>query len=65
VCGAGGPGTLQCLQYHAAPYSLVLLLKITKLTNALMGNKSHFARYVEVKTENLNLQVSCRFSSLS
>lgn len=31
--------------------------QIERLTNSLIGNKSHFARYVEVKTENLTLQV--------
>jgi hypothetical protein len=30
--------------------------QIERLTNSLIGNKSHFARYVEVKTENLTLQ---------
>mmetsp|Transcript_2274 Transcript_2274/g.4038 ORF Transcript_2274/g.4038 Transcript_2274/m.4038 type:complete len:407 (-) Transcript_2274:940-2160(-) len=30
--------------------------QIAKLTNSLIGNKSHFAKYVEVKTENLSLQ---------
>lgn len=38
------------------------LVQIAKLTNALIGNKSHFARYVEVKTENLTLQVRHRLS---
>lgn len=35
-----------------------MCVQIARLTNTLIGNKSHFARYVEVKTENLTLQVS-------
>ncbi len=31
--------------------------QIQRLSNALIGNKSHFAKFVEVKTENLSLQV--------
>jgi hypothetical protein len=30
--------------------------QIQRLSNALVGNKSHFAKFVEVKTENLSLQ---------
>lgn len=30
--------------------------QINRLSSQLIGNKSHFARYVEVKTENLSLQ---------
>lgn len=30
--------------------------QISRLSGALVGNKSHFAKYVEVKTENLALQ---------
>lgn len=37
--------------------------QVKKLSLSLMGNKSHFAKYIEVKTENVNLQVSS--SSLS
>lgn len=32
--------------------------QISKLTQSLVGNKSHFAKYVEVKTENIALQVN-------
>jgi hypothetical protein len=31
--------------------------QIAKLSNSLVGNKSHFAKYVEVKSENIMLQV--------
>jgi regulator of replication initiation timing len=31
--------------------------QIHKLTQSMVGNKSHFAKYVEVKTENIALQV--------
>jgi hypothetical protein len=30
--------------------------QIEKLTNSLLGNKSHFAKFVELKSENINLQ---------
>lgn len=30
--------------------------QVARLSNALVGNRSHFAKYVEVKTENLALQ---------
>ena len=32
--------------------------QVSKLSQSLIGNKSHFAKYVEVKTENIALQVS-------
>ena len=39
-----------------------LRLHIERLTNALNGNKSHFAKFVELKTENAMLHVGycCR-----
>lgn len=33
--------------------------QIQRLSNQLIGNKSHFAKFVEIKSENLNLQVCC------
>ena len=32
-------------------------MQIEKLRSALSGNKSHFAKFVELKTENAVLQV--------
>ena len=31
--------------------------QVKKLSLSLVGNKSHFAKYIEVKTENVTLQV--------
>lgn len=31
--------------------------QVRKLSLSLVGNKSHFAKYIEVKTENVSLQV--------
>ena len=39
--------------------------QVTKLSNAMVGNKSHFAKYVEVKTENLALQVGVAFIAIA
>lgn len=43
---------------------LCLYIQIAKLSQSLVGNKSHFAKYVEVKTENLMLQVPVSYSLL-
>jgi hypothetical protein len=37
--------------------------QVSRLSDALVGNRSHFAKYVEVKTENLALQ--CRLESIA
>lgn len=37
--------------------------QVKKLSLSLVGNKSHFAKYIEVKTENVTLQV-IRFDSI-
>lgn len=33
------------------------ILQLDKALRELIGKKSHFARFVELKTENINLQV--------
>lgn len=44
--------------YRLKEQNTLFEAQIVKLSNALVGNKSHFSKYIEVKTENLQLQVS-------